>query len=54
MTIADISAACELAQTKAIAFDLNKWPKVEAWFKLMIFENPTILEVNQHFLKFAN
>ncbi|CDW75323.1 glutathione s-transferase domain-containing protein [Stylonychia lemnae] len=54
MTIADISAACELIQTKFIAFDLAKWPKVQAWLKHMVEENPTILEVHQPFLKFAS
>jgi glutathione S-transferase len=44
MTIADISAACELDQSRFIALDLTKWPKVKAWLHYMIEETPEMLE----------
>ena len=42
ITIADVSAACELSQTRALQLDLNKWPKVQEWQKKMIEETPEI------------
>eukprot|EP00347_Sterkiella_histriomuscorum_P008931 403343194 len=54
MTIADISAACELSQTRFIALDLSQWPKVQAWFNKIVVENPVVNEVHQPFFKFAS
>ena len=39
-TIADISAAHEIDQTKWAQYDLSKWPKVKAWLHKMIDEDP--------------
>ena len=39
-TIADISASHELDQTKFLAYDLTKWPKVKQWLHKMIDEDP--------------
>ncbi len=44
-TIADISAAHELDNTKFASYDLSKWPKVEAWLHKMIDEDPVQLKI---------
>mmetsp|Transcript_1035 Transcript_1035/g.1405 ORF Transcript_1035/g.1405 Transcript_1035/m.1405 type:complete len:93 (+) Transcript_1035:358-636(+) len=36
MTIADISAACELDQIHFIGWSLDKWPKTKAWLAKMV------------------
>ena len=53
MTLADISASCELIQTKFIDMDLSKWPKTQAWLKRMIYDIPEMLEIHQQMFKFA-
>ena len=40
MTIADLSAACELDQGKLAAHDLSKYPKVNDWLSRMIDQDP--------------
>ena len=39
-TIADISAAHELDNTRFAQLDLSKWPKVKQWLFHMIDEDP--------------
>ena len=46
ITIADISAACELYQGKFIAMDLNQWPKVSAWLKRIVEDIPEVNEMH--------
>jgi glutathione S-transferase len=36
ITIADLSAACELVQSQFLDFDLSKWPKTKAWMERVI------------------
>ena len=37
MTIADLSAACELDQLRFIDTDLTPYPKITAWLYMMIY-----------------
>lgn len=53
ITIADLSAACELIQGKFIEIDLKKWPLVSAWLEKVIFGVPEIAEVTKPMLKLA-
>ena len=53
ISIADISAACELFQGRFIQLDLAKWPKVQAWEKALIYGVPELLEVHQPVMKLA-
>ena len=53
MTIADLSAACELDQTRFIDLDLTPYPKVKAWLYKMIDESPPVLELHKQTRKLA-
>ena len=46
VSIADLSAACELEQTRFISLDLAPYRKTKAWLHHMIDENPTLLELH--------
>ncbi len=46
MTLADLTAACEMMQTKFIGLDLSKWPKIQAWLKKMVYDIPEMLEIH--------
>ncbi len=46
ITIADISAACEIMQLKATKFDFSKFPKLEAWLKRCM-EHPAMKEAHK-------
>jgi glutathione S-transferase len=52
-TLADISACHELDQTKFLNYDLSKWPKVQAWLKAMIDDDPVMLKVAEPMRKLA-
>ena len=45
-TIADISAAHEVDNTRFGSYDLSKWPKVKAWLHNMIDEDPVQLKIS--------
>ena len=53
VSIADLSAACELDQSKFIGLDLTPYPKTEAWLHHMIDSNATLLEIHGPMRKFA-
>ena len=53
-TIADLSAAHELDQTRFAQYDLSKWPKVKAWLYKMIDEDPIQLRVATVMRKMAD
>ena len=53
MTIADLSAACELDQTRFIGYDLSPYPKTQAWLFKMIDEQPVVLEIHKTMRKLA-
>jgi glutathione S-transferase len=53
MSIADLSAACEMYQGMFIELNLSKWPKTQAWLKKMVEEIPEMLEVHQPMIKLA-
>ena len=52
-TIADLSAACELDQTRYIDLSLDAYPKTKAWLHNMIDESPEVLEFHKQHRKFA-
>ena len=47
ISIADISAACELDSAKFLQLDLSQYPKLAAWSKNIIDSNPVVLETHQ-------
>ena len=53
VSIADLSAACELDQSKFIGLDLDPYPKTKAWLYHMIDDNPTLLEIHGPMRQFA-
>ena len=53
ISIADLSAACELEQMRFIGIDLSKWPKTEDWLYRVIDENPPVLAIHEPIRKFA-
>ena len=54
MTIADLSACCELDAARMFELNLDGHPKTKAWLHLMIDENPTILETLTHSRKMVD
>jgi len=54
MSIADISAAHELDQTRFVALDLSKWPKTKAWLYHMVDEQPIMLKYSKIMRGFAD
>ena len=52
-TIADLSAACELDQTRYIDLKLDAYPKIKAWLHHMIDESPPLLDLHKQLRKFA-
>ena len=53
ISIADLSASCELIQGKFIEIDLKPWPLVSAWLDKIIFGIPEVSEVTKPMLKLA-
>ena len=53
ISIADISAAHEVDQTKFIAYDLTPYPKVKAWLHHVIDESREGTEVSTAMRKLA-
>ncbi|CDW75647.1 glutathione s-transferase domain-containing protein [Stylonychia lemnae] len=53
ISIADISCACELIQGRFIELDLSKYPHIEKWLQMMIFEIPEMHESHKFMLKLA-
>ena len=53
VSIADLSAACELDQARFIELDLNPYPQTKLWLNKMIDEDPTMLEIHETIRKFA-
>lgn len=53
ISIADISAACELIQTRYIEYDLKKYPQTQQWLDKIIFGIPEVHEITKPMLKFA-
>ena len=47
VSIADLSAACELDSSRFIDLDLARWPQTKAWLHHMIDENPIMLELHK-------
>lgn len=45
ISIADLSAVCEIAQLQMIDFSLEKWPRVKAWYE-QIYALPEVVEVH--------
>ena len=52
-TIADISAAHELDNTRFVSYDLSKWPKVQVWLDKMIDKDPIQLKIATPMRKLA-
>ena len=53
ISIADLSAACELIQGRFIEIDLKNHPLTQAWLDKIIFGMPEIHEIHKPVLKFA-
>ena len=53
ISIADLSAACELIQGKFIEIDLKPWPLVSEWLEKIISGIPEVSEVTKPMLKLA-
>ena len=53
ISIADISAAMELDQTRFIELDLSGYPLTKAWLHRVIDENPILLETSALVRKLA-
>ena len=53
ISIADLSAACELIQGKFIEIDLKLWPLVSVWLEKIISGIPEVSEVTKPMLKLA-
>ena len=53
ISIADVSAAHELDQTRFVALDLSKWPKTKAWLYNVIDEQPAMLKLAKIIRGFA-
>jgi len=53
VSIADLSAACELDQSKFLDISLDLYPKTKAWLHHMIDENPVLLQIHGPMRKFA-
>ena len=47
MTLADLTAACELDQTRFIDLSLDAYPKVKQWLYHMIDEQPHVLDLHK-------
>ena len=46
MSIADLSALCEVTQHRLVEFDMSPYPHVQAWVNRLM-ENPVIAELHQ-------
>ena len=46
ISIADLSAACELIQGRFIQIELSKWPHVQKWLDKIIFGIPELKEIH--------
>ena len=46
MSIADLSAVCEVTQHRIVEFDMSPYPHVQAWVNRLM-ENPVIAELHQ-------
>ena len=53
ISIADLSAACEIYQTKFIELDLSKWPKTKEWIKRVVEDDPIVFEIHKPMIKLA-
>ena len=56
ISIADLSAACELERSRFINLDMSHlipYPKVKAWLFHVVDENPTLLEIEEKTRNFA-
>lgn len=53
ISIADLSAVCELIQGKFLNLDLAKWPKLKEWQDKLIYGNPEMHELHKPMFKFA-
>ena len=55
ISIADLSAVCELATIRALDYDLKKHKKVHAWYERLrtIPEVAQVLEKNMKFLEWV-
>ena len=53
MSIADLSAACELDQVHFIDLKLDKWPNTKLWLHKMVDEQPGVNEMSQQMRKLA-
>ena len=53
ISIADLSAGCELDQIKFLGTDLATWPLAEKWLHKIIDENPPVLELHKTMRHFA-
>ena len=53
ISIADLSAACELIQGRFIEVDLSKHPLTKTWLDKIIFGIPEMAEIHKPVLKFA-
>ena len=46
MTIADLSAACEMYMLNIQGIEIDKWPKTKKWLDHMVFDVPEMKEVH--------
>ena len=52
ISLADLSAACEVAEHRLRTFDLSHWPHVEEWMA-RVFALPEVQEVHRRLFAFA-
>lgn len=53
MSIADLTAACELIQAKFLSLDLKQWPHLQQWQDGIIYGIPEMHEIHKPLFKFA-
>jgi len=54
MSIADLSAVCEIVQLKTTDFDFKVFPKLDAWITRCMEEYPEVKEAQKEFFDFHN
>jgi len=54
MTIADLTAVCEIVQLKPTDFDFKAFPKLDAWINRCMEKYPEIKDAQKDFFEFHN
>ena len=53
ISIADLSAACEIENHRFMELDLSPWPKLKQWLYRVVDEEAVVLEVHGHMRQFS-